>query len=167
MIKLAFINFFFLRIGVDRFSCFLQKRHLGKSVLTHLSVLLKQSIVKVGLSSRIRHTFLFIGIFCKTIPCSLDSRKRRRRWAPPVFPKKRRRLLPFIPHEDCGRRLKEMSSLASALTASQMEFCDDLYYSPGLAPRSANQAKIERGGMQVLCTHINLMKLQNIQFMGF
>lgn len=46
-----------------------------------------------------------------------------------------------------------MSSLASALIASHMEFCDDLYYLPGLAPRSANQAKFERGGMQVSCTH--------------
>ncbi|PKI45239.1 hypothetical protein CRG98_034366 [Punica granatum] len=79
-----------------------------------------------------------------------DSRKRRRRWAPPVFQKKRRRLLPFIPHEDHAQRLKEMSSLASALTALQMEFSDDLHYLPGLAPRSANQAKFEIGGMQVL-----------------
>ncbi|KAK4754192.1 hypothetical protein SAY87_002296 [Trapa incisa] len=79
-----------------------------------------------------------------------DSRKRRRRWAPPVFQKKRRRLLPFIPHKDHDRRLQEMSSLASALTASKMEFCDDLYYSQALAPRSANQAKFEKGGIQVL-----------------
>ncbi|KAK4772672.1 hypothetical protein SAY86_014447 [Trapa natans] len=79
-----------------------------------------------------------------------DYRKRRRRWAPPVFQKKRRRLLPFIPHKDHDRRLTEMSSLASALAASNMEFCDDLHYSKALAPRSANQAKLEKGGVQVL-----------------
>lgn len=31
----------------------------------------------------------------------------------------------------------------------QMEFSDDLTYSSDMAPRSANQAKFENGGMQV------------------
>ncbi|XP_052876984.1 probable Histone-lysine N-methyltransferase ATXR5 isoform X2 [Gossypium arboreum] len=82
--------------------------------------------------------------------CNLnqDTRKRRRR--PLVLLKKRRRLLPFIPSEDPNQRLKQMGTLASALTAMQMEFSDDLTYSSDMAPRSANQAKFENGGMQVL-----------------
>ncbi|KAK3006031.1 hypothetical protein RJ639_016310 [Escallonia herrerae] len=43
-----------------------------------------------------------------------------------------------------------MGSLASALAALNMEFNDDLTYFPTMAPRSANQAKYENGGMQVL-----------------
>ncbi|KAJ6741014.1 HISTONE-LYSINE N-METHYLTRANSFERASE ATXR5 [Salix purpurea] len=43
-----------------------------------------------------------------------------------------------------------MGTLASALTALQMEFSDDLTYLPGMAPQLANQAKFEQGGMQVL-----------------
>lgn len=78
-----------------------------------------------------------------------DTRKRRRRSGPLVYQKKRRRLLPFIPSEDPGERLKQMGTLASALTALQMEFSDDLTYSPSMASRSANQAKLEEGGMQV------------------
>lgn len=77
-----------------------------------------------------------------------DSRKRRRRSL--VYQKKRRRLLPFIPSEDPAQRLKQMGTLASALTALQMEFSDDLTYLPGMAPQLANQAKFEQGGMQVL-----------------
>lgn len=42
-----------------------------------------------------------------------------------------------------------MGSLASALTALHMEFSDDLTYSPEMAPRSANHADFENGGMQV------------------
>ncbi|KAF9681752.1 hypothetical protein SADUNF_Sadunf05G0035500 [Salix dunnii] len=77
-----------------------------------------------------------------------DSRKRRRRSL--VYQKKRRRLLPFIPSADHTQRLKQMGTLASALTALHMEFSDDLTYLPGMAPPSANQAKFEQGGMQVL-----------------
>ncbi|XP_041005528.1 probable Histone-lysine N-methyltransferase ATXR5 [Juglans microcarpa x Juglans regia] len=80
----------------------------------------------------------------------LDARKRRRRSGSLVLHKKRRRLLPYIPSEDPARRLKQMGCLASALTALQMEFSDDLTYMPHMAPRSANQAKFESGGMQVL-----------------
>ncbi|XP_022741492.1 probable Histone-lysine N-methyltransferase ATXR5 isoform X4 [Durio zibethinus] len=79
-----------------------------------------------------------------------DTRKRRKRSRSLVLLKKRRRLLPFIPSEDPNQRLKQMGTLASALTAMQMEFSDDLTYFPGMAPRSANQAKFENGGMQVL-----------------
>ncbi|KAL9340252.1 hypothetical protein Peur_066471 [Populus x canadensis] len=77
-----------------------------------------------------------------------DSRKRRRRSL--VYQKKRRRLLPFIPSEDPAQRLKQMGTLASALTALHMEFSGDLTYLPGMAPQLANQAKFEQGGMQVL-----------------
>ncbi|KAH7566035.1 hypothetical protein JRO89_XS08G0070300 [Xanthoceras sorbifolium] len=80
----------------------------------------------------------------------VDARKRRRRSASLVLQKKRRRLLPFIPSEDPVQRLKQMGTLASALTALQMEFSDDLTYMPGMATRSANLAKFEEGGMQVL-----------------
>ncbi|KAJ7956996.1 Histone-lysine N-methyltransferase ATXR6 [Quillaja saponaria] len=79
-----------------------------------------------------------------------DARKRRKRSAPLVVQKRRRRLLPFIPTEDHSQRLKQMGSLASALTALHLEFSDDLTYLPEMAPKSANQAKFEDGGMQVL-----------------
>ncbi|PHU00396.1 Histone-lysine N-methyltransferase ATXR5 [Capsicum chinense] len=79
---------------------------------------------------------------------SQDIRKRRKRSL--VFHKRRRRLLPFTPTEDPQQRLDQMASLASALTALGMEFSDELTYMPGMAPRSANRAKFESGGMQVL-----------------
>ncbi|KAM3290302.1 putative Histone-lysine N-methyltransferase ATXR5 isoform X2 [Capsicum chacoense] len=77
-----------------------------------------------------------------------DIRKRRKRSL--VFHKRRRRLLPFTPTEDPQQRLDQMASLASALTALGMDFSDELTYMPGMAPRSANRAKFESGGMQVL-----------------
>ncbi|RYQ84896.1 hypothetical protein Ahy_A10g048483 isoform C [Arachis hypogaea] len=64
--------------------------------------------------------------------------------------KRRRRLLPFIPSEDSNQRNKQMNSLATALSALHMDFSDDLRYLPGMAPRSANQAILEDGGMQIL-----------------
>ena len=79
----------------------------------------------------------------------LDARKRRKRSGSLVLQKRKRRLLPFIPTEDSGRRLKQMGSLASALTTLHMKFSDDLTYMPGMAPKSANQSKYEDGGMQV------------------
>ncbi|XP_059643190.1 probable Histone-lysine N-methyltransferase ATXR5 [Cornus florida] len=80
-----------------------------------------------------------------------DARKRRRHSGTIVlYKKKRRRLLSYIPTEDPARRLEQMRSLASALTALNMEFSGDLTYLPVMAPRSANQAKFEDGGMQVL-----------------
>lgn len=42
-----------------------------------------------------------------------------------------------------------MASLATALTATNTEFSNDLTYMPGMAPRSANRAAFEQGGMQV------------------
>lgn len=78
-----------------------------------------------------------------------DVRKRRKRARPLVLHKKQRRLLPFTPSEDPARRLLQMGSLASALTAMYMEFSNELTYMPGMAPRSANRAKLEHGGIQV------------------
>ncbi|XP_024017767.1 probable Histone-lysine N-methyltransferase ATXR5 isoform X2 [Morus notabilis] len=83
-------------------------------------------------------------------PSPQDARKRRRRSGSLVMQKKRRRLLPFISSEDRAQRLKQMGSLASALTTLKMEFSDDLTYVPGMAPKSANQSDFEDGGMQVL-----------------
>ncbi|XP_057418147.1 probable Histone-lysine N-methyltransferase ATXR5 isoform X2 [Lotus japonicus] len=84
--------------------------------------------------------------------CTAPSRdaRRRRRTRPLVVQKKKRRLLPFIPSEDPVQRLKQMGSLASALTALHMEYSDHLTYMPGMAPGSANDTDFERGGMQTL-----------------
>ncbi|KAL7142035.1 hypothetical protein ABFS83_08G095400 [Erythranthe nasuta] len=78
------------------------------------------------------------------------NKKRRRRASTLVFHKKRRRLLAYVPLEDPERRLVQMASLASALTAQRMEFSNQLTYMPNMAPLSANQAIFENGGMQVL-----------------
>ncbi|KAJ6410977.1 hypothetical protein OIU84_007681 [Salix udensis] len=64
--------------------------------------------------------------------------------------KKRRKLLPFNPSEDHERRLEQMRSLATALTAAGTEFSNELSYRPRMAPRSANKSALEKGGMQVL-----------------
>lgn len=58
-------------------------------------------------------------------------------------------MLPFIPSEDPRRRLEQMASLATALTATGTEFSNELTYVPGMAPRSANRAALEQEGMQV------------------
>ncbi|GFY84050.1 similar to TRITHORAX-RELATED PROTEIN 6 [Actinidia rufa] len=81
---------------------------------------------------------------------SPDSRKRRKRTCSLLVSKKRRKLLPFNPSEDPTRRLEQMASLASALTASGADFSNELTYMPGMAPRSANSSALEHGGMQVL-----------------
>lgn len=94
----------------------------------------------------------------------LDARKRRRRSGSLVLQKKRRRLLPFVPTEDPAQRLKQMGSLASALTALHMEFSDDLSYMHGMAPRSANQAKFESGGMQVWTWNFSFSFVSHLNF---
>lgn len=82
-------------------------------------------------------------------PYLLDSQKKRKRSGSLVMSKKRRKLLPFNPTEDPERRLQQMRSLATALTASGTEFSNELTYQPGMAPRSANCPALEKGGMQV------------------
>ncbi|WVZ67274.1 hypothetical protein U9M48_016378 [Paspalum notatum var. saurae] len=85
-----------------------------------------------------------------TAKCRLSQDARRRRKRSLVMHKKRRRILPFVPTEDVARRLKQMASLATALTSSKTEFSNELTYMPNMAPRSSNQARLEEGGMQVL-----------------
>ncbi|KAM1054901.1 hypothetical protein ACFX15_002105 [Malus domestica] len=79
-----------------------------------------------------------------------DCRKRRRRASSLVVSKKKRKLLPFIPTKDCTRRMQQMASLATALMATGTEFSNELTYIPGMAPRWANCADLEREGMQVM-----------------
>ncbi|KAK6155562.1 hypothetical protein DH2020_009810 [Rehmannia glutinosa] len=68
-----------------------------------------------------------------------NCRKRRKRTGGLVMSKKKsRKLLPFIPSEDSVRRLEQMASLATALTATGAEFSNKLTYVTGMAPRSAN-----------------------------
>lgn len=64
--------------------------------------------------------------------------------------KKKRKLLPFTPSDDSRRRLVQMASLATALTATKTEFSNELTYMPGMAPRDANSPALEHGGMQVI-----------------
>ncbi|GJN16633.1 hypothetical protein PR202_gb03641 [Eleusine coracana subsp. coracana] len=91
----------------------------------------------------------FVGYTIElTLFSFLDARRRRKRSL--VMHKKRRRILPFVPSEDGVRRLKQMASLATALTSSDTDFSNELTYMPGMAPRSSNQARLEEGGMQVL-----------------
>ncbi|CAD5175294.1 unnamed protein product, partial [Musa acuminata subsp. malaccensis] len=80
----------------------------------------------------------------------LECRKRKKRSGGLVVAKKKRKLLPFNPIEDPDRRLEQMASLATALTATGAVFSNELTYRPGMAPRSANRAANENGGMQVL-----------------
>lgn len=101
----------------------------------------------IFLESKIIHGFRHFNII--QMASWTEAIKRRRRLRSLVWQKKRRRLLPFLPSEDPDRRLKQMGSLATALTTLQMEFSDDLTYVPGMASRSANQAEFEEGGMQV------------------
>ncbi|KAL9240557.1 hypothetical protein vseg_014761 [Gypsophila vaccaria] len=80
-----------------------------------------------------------------------DTRKRKKRSSGlAVSKKKSRKLLPFIPTDDPERRLEQMASLATALMATGTEFSNELTYVSGMAPRSANRAALEKGGMQVM-----------------
>lgn len=77
------------------------------------------------------------------------SRKRKKKTGGLVVAKKKRKLFPFNPSEDPNKRLEQMQSLATALTATGAKFSNELTYLPGMAPRSANRAALEQGGMQV------------------
>ncbi|XP_024528998.1 histone-lysine N-methyltransferase ATXR6 isoform X2 [Selaginella moellendorffii] len=76
--------------------------------------------------------------------------RRRRHSGSLVIYKKSRKLLPYMPSKDPSQRLEQMASLASALMTSGIEFSNELTYLPGLAPRRANRAVLEKGGMQVI-----------------
>ncbi|XP_043701721.1 histone-lysine N-methyltransferase ATXR6-like [Telopea speciosissima] len=78
------------------------------------------------------------------------NQRTRKRAGTLVVSKKKRKLLSFKPTEDPARRLEQMASLATALTATGTDFSNELTYMPGMAPRSANCPRIEKGGMQVL-----------------
>lgn len=78
-----------------------------------------------------------------------DSIGKKRKKTSLVMSKKKRRLLPYNPTNDPQRRLEQMASLATALRASNTKFSNELTYVSGKAPRSANQAGLEKGGMQV------------------
>lgn len=55
-------------------------------------------------------------------------------------------MLPYVPTIDPQRRLKQMASLATALTSIGVQFSDSLSYR--YAPRTANRAAHEKGGMR-------------------
>lgn len=95
-------------------------------------------------------TFFRIRRTSETDKSCNEFRKTKRRTASLIIAKKKRRLLPFVPTEDPAKRLKQMGSLATALTSVGVEFSDELTYRPGMAPRSANKATMEKGGMQVM-----------------
>ncbi|CAD6252734.1 unnamed protein product [Miscanthus lutarioriparius] len=97
-----------------------------------------------------RKIFNFFGIQKDEQDAQAAEYARRRRKRSLVMHKKRRRILPFVPSEDGARRLKQLASLASALTTSKTEFCNELTYMPNMAPRSSNLARLEVGGIQVL-----------------
>ncbi|CAA6673645.1 unnamed protein product [Spirodela intermedia] len=89
--------------------------------------------------------------------CSMASegesrlkQQRKKRTGPRIVAKRKRKLLPFNPSEDPARRMAQMASLGTALTATGAEFSDELIYAPGMAPRSTNRAALEREGMQTL-----------------
>lgn len=98
---------------------------------------------------RIYFLVLILGSSESFVLLFVDCRKRRRRASGLVVSKKKRKLLPFIPTKDCTRRMEQMASLATALMATGTEFSNELTYIPGMAPRWANCAALERGGMQV------------------
>lgn len=77
------------------------------------------------------------------------GKKKRRRTGGLVMAKKKRKLLAFNPSETPERRLEQMASLATALTATRTDFSNELTYRFGMAPRSSNLSRLEHGGMQV------------------
>ncbi|KAJ4788345.1 Histone-lysine N-methyltransferase [Rhynchospora pubera] len=78
----------------------------------------------------------------------IESKKRKRKSV--LTSKKKKKLLPFNPSEDPRRRLEQMASLATALTTTGTVFSNELTYVAGMAPKSANRAALEKGGMQVM-----------------
>ncbi|CAK9207221.1 unnamed protein product [Sphagnum troendelagicum] len=91
--------------------------------------------------------FRILKPFHQVSPGCGEVRKRRRQSGGSLCrQKKSRRLLPYIPCSDPHRRLEQMASLATALTSVGVSFTDKLLYS--FAPRMANTARLEKGGMQ-------------------
>jgi len=67
-----------------------------------------------------------------------------------VILKKVRKLLLFVLGDYSKRRLEQMASLATVLTATKTEFSNELTYMPGMAPGDANSPALKRGAMQVI-----------------
>ncbi|KAF5732450.1 histone-lysine N-methyltransferase ATXR6-like isoform X2 [Tripterygium wilfordii] len=57
---------------------------------------------------------------------SQDNQRKRKQGVRLLLTKKRRKLLSFNPCEDSNRRLQQMASLATALTASGADFSNEL-----------------------------------------
>jgi len=55
-----------------------------------------------------------------------------------------------VPSDDFKRGFEQMTSLATAFTATKAEFSNELTYMPGMAPRDANSPAIKRQRIQVL-----------------
>nr|XP_043625012.1 histone-lysine N-methyltransferase ATXR6-like isoform X2 [Erigeron canadensis] len=104
----------------------------------------------------------FFRIQRSTPSQDIHHKKRRRTGSSLATTKKKRRLLPYTPSEDPETRLRQMASLATALTAAGAVFSNDLTYLPGMASKSANRPSFEKQGMQVLSTQdtqaLNLCK---------
>ncbi|GJR60630.1 hypothetical protein Tco_1502792 [Tanacetum coccineum] len=79
-----------------------------------------------------------------------DICKKRRRTSSLATSKKRRRLLAFSPTEDPARRLEQLASLGTTLTATGAQFSNDLTFISGMAPKSGNNPAYEKEGMQIL-----------------
>lgn len=79
-----------------------------------------------------------------------ETELKKQRGRPSTGP----RLLPYVPTADLQRRLEQMASLAAALTSLGVDFSDSLSYA--YAPRNANRAAHEKGGMRVLRKHYAL-----------
>ena len=133
LVQTKIIDFFRIHRSSER----IQKPSQGKGI----AELNQFPLLRLLIEWRTVTISLFLLIY-------LDSRKRRRAGSL-VVSKRRRKLLPFNPSEDPTRRLEQMASLATALTATGAEFSNELTYMTGMAPRSANRAALEQGGMQV------------------
>ncbi|XP_057850131.1 histone-lysine N-methyltransferase ATXR6 isoform X3 [Cryptomeria japonica] len=83
-------------------------------------------------------------------PLKIFSETKRRRRHNLCMYKKKQKLIPHVPSKDPEQRLRQMASLATALTSTGVDFCDELTYIPSLAPRSANRVEFEGAGMQVM-----------------
>ncbi|KAK2992765.1 hypothetical protein RJ640_023278 [Escallonia rubra] len=138
LVQTKIVDFF----RIQKSSQTTKKLCLGKGHLSCSLVYVFPWLILLFSTIEIDHGHLFLII--------LESRKKRRRTSSLVTSKKKRKLLPFNPSEDPARRLKQMASLATALTTTGASFSNELTYIPGMAPRSANCAALEPGGMQVL-----------------
>lgn len=115
--------------------------HCSKSTIAHEFLMVQKKIVDYF---RIQNL-----LPSKSVTEAIERKKRKKQSAFSFCPPKRgRRLLPYVPTIDPQRRLKQMASLATALTSIGVQFSDSLSYR--YAPRTANRAAHEKGGMRRL-----------------